>query len=202
MAVAAPGATFLGIDLSARQIETGEARRAALGLTNVTLRVADVAAFDAGAGTFDYVIAHGLYSWVPEPVAEAILALIGRLLAPGGVAFVSYNTYPGWHLRGLVRDLLVRNTAGAGSPAERIARARDLLGFVTANAQDRNRAYGGALRDASSAVLALRRRAPLPRVAGARDNRPSGSSTSPPGPPGTAWCRSPTPGSRRCRWGA
>ncbi len=149
MAVAAPGATFLGIDLSARQIETGEARRAALGLGNVTLRVADVAAFDAGAGTFDYVIAHGLYSWVPEPVAEAILALIGRLLAPGGVAFVSYNTYPGWHLRGLVRDLLVRNTAGAGSPAERIARARDLLAFVTANARDRNRAYAGALRDAT-----------------------------------------------------
>ncbi len=149
MAVAAPGATFLGIDLSALQIGAGEARRAALGLTNVTLRAADMAAFDAGAGPFDYVIAHGLYSWVPEPAAEAILALIGRLLAPRGVAFVSYNTYPGWHLRGLVRDLLVRNTAGAGSPAERIARARDLLGFVTANAQDRSPAYGGTLREAS-----------------------------------------------------
>jgi len=150
MAVAAPGATFLGIDLSARQIDTGEARRAALGLTNVTLRVADVAAFDPGAGPFDYVVAHGLYSWVPEPVAEALLALIGRLLAPGGVAFVSYNTYPGWHLRGLVRDLLVRGTAGDGSPAEQIARARELLAFVTANARDRSPAYGEVLRDASS----------------------------------------------------
>ena len=150
MAVASPGATFLGVDLSARQVETGEARRLALGLTNVALYVADVATFDPGPGTFDYVVAHGLYSWVPEPVAEAVLSLIGRLLAPRGVAFVSYNTYPGWHLRGLVRDLLVRGTAGAVSPAEQMARARDLLGFVTANARDRSRAYGEALRDASS----------------------------------------------------
>ena len=148
-AVAAPGATFLGIDLSALQIETGEARRAALGLTNVSLRAADTAAFDAGAGTFDYVIVHGVYSWVPDPVRERILGLCAEVLAPDGIAYVSYNTYPGWHLRGLVRDLLVRNTDGAGSAAERIARARDLLGFVTANAQDRSPAYGGTLREAS-----------------------------------------------------
>lgn len=150
MAVAAPAATFLGIDLSTRQIATGESRRAALGLSNISLRVADVAELDPGAGSFDYVVAHGLWSWVPEPVAEAVLALAGRALAPGGVAFVSYNTYPGWHLRGLVRDLLVRGTAGAGSTSERIARARDLLAFVTANARDRSRAYAEALRDASS----------------------------------------------------
>lgn len=147
MAVAAPGATFLGVDLSSRQVEAGEARRAALGLVNAELRVADVAAFDP-EGTFDYVVAHGLFSWVPEPVAEAILALVSRVLAPTGVAFVSYNTYPGWHLRGLVRDVLVRGTPATGSPVERMSHARDLLGFVAANARDRSPAYGAALRDA------------------------------------------------------
>ena len=150
MALAAPGAAFLGVDLSARQVETGEARRATLGLSNAALRVADVATFDPGPGSFDYVVAHGLYSWVPPPVGEAILALVGRVLSPNGVAYVSYNTFPGWHLRGLVRDLLLRGTASVPNPEERISRARDLLSFVAANARDRSRAYGEALRDALS----------------------------------------------------
>jgi SAM-dependent methyltransferase len=148
MALAAPEAAFLGIDLSARQVETGEARRAALGLTNAALLVADVATFDPGPGAFDYVIAHGLYSWVPEPVAEAVLALVGRALSPSGVAFVSYNTYPGWHSRGLVRDLLVRGTTGISSPEERIESARGLLSFAAANTRDRDSGYGEALRSA------------------------------------------------------
>jgi SAM-dependent methyltransferase len=150
MAVGAPSARFLGIDLSLRQVEAGEARRAALGLSNAELRVADVAAFDPGPGTFDYVVAHGLWSWVPEPVAEALLALVARVLSPNGVAYVSYNTYPGWHLRGLVRDLLLRDTRAGADPAERIARARELLVFAAANARDRSRAYGEVLRDTLS----------------------------------------------------
>ncbi|MCL4806217.1 MAG: class I SAM-dependent methyltransferase [Thermoanaerobaculia bacterium] len=147
MAVGAPSAEFLGIDLSARQVEAGEARRDALGLTNVALRVADVATFDPGPAPFDYVIAHGLWSWVPEPVADALLALVARVLSPAGVAYVSYNTYPGWHLRGLVRDLLLRDTRAGADPAGRIARARELLVFAAANARDRSRAYGEVLRD-------------------------------------------------------
>ena len=86
----------------------------------------------------------GARSRSPRPSSR----LIGRVLAPRGVAYVSYNTYPGWHLRGLVRDVLVRGTSGAASPVERMARARDLLAFVAANARDRSRAYGEALRDA------------------------------------------------------
>lgn len=150
MAVAAPSATFLGVDLSERQVAAAEARRAALGLTNAALRVADVAAFDPGPGSFDYVVAHGLWSWVPEPVAEALLALVARVLSPSGVAYVSYNTYPGWHLRGLVRDLLLRDAPAGTDPAARIGRARELLAFVAANARDRSRAYGEVLRDTLS----------------------------------------------------
>lgn len=149
MAVGSPSATFLGVDLSERQVAAGEARRDALGLSNAALRVADVAAFDPGPGSFDYVVAHGLWSWVPDPVAEALLALVSRVLSPNGVAYVSYNTYPGWHLRGLVRDLLLRDPR-PGTPSERIGRARELLAFAAANARDRSRAYGEVLRDALS----------------------------------------------------
>jgi len=147
MAVAAPGATFVGIDLSAKQIATGERVRASLGLGNVSLRVGDVAALGPGIGTFDYVLAHGLFSWIPAEAAESVLALIDHVLSPTGVAYVSYNTYPGWHLKGLVRDILLRGTRGIPFPAGRLAAARDLLGFVTANSGDRTATYGGALRD-------------------------------------------------------
>ncbi len=150
MALAEPGARFLGVDLSAGQIAAGEARRALLGLANVELRAADVGSLGGDVGTFDYVVAHGLYSWVPEEVADSVLALVGRVLAPGGVAYVSYNTYPAWHLRGLVRDLLVRGTPAGAPPAERIARARELLAFVSENARDRSRAYGELLRDVAA----------------------------------------------------
>jgi SAM-dependent methyltransferase len=147
MAAAAPGATFVGVDLSPRQVAAGEALRAAAGLGNASLLLADVATLGPQLGTFDYVIAHGLYSWIPESAADALLALAGKVLSPNGVAYVSYNTYPGWHLRGLVRDLLLRGTAGASDPGDRLARARDLLAFVSANCGDRNAAYGIALRD-------------------------------------------------------
>ena len=147
MAVAAPGATFVGVDLSAKQIATGEALRASLGIGNLSLRVGDVATLGEELGTFDYVIAHGLFSWIPEEAADALLALTGRLLSPSGVAYVSYNTYPGWHLRGLVRDILLRGTRSIPAPARRLAAARDLLAFVTANSADRTATYGSALRD-------------------------------------------------------
>ena len=67
--------------------------------------------------------------------------------SPSGVAYVSYNTYPGWHLKGLVRDILLRGTRGIPAPSGRLAAARDLLAFVTANSGDRTAPYGGALRD-------------------------------------------------------
>ncbi len=147
MAVASPGAAFVGIDLSAGQIATGERLRASLGLGNVSLLVGDVAALGPELGPFDYVLAHGLFSWIPAEAAEALLALVGRVLSPSGVAYVSYNTYPGWHLKGLVRDILLRGTRSIPAPAGRLAAARDLLAFVTANSGDRTATYGSALRD-------------------------------------------------------
>src|SRR5262249_10588725 len=82
---------------------------------------------DEGLGTFDYVLCHGVYSWVPPGVQDAILRACARNLAPNGVAYVSYNPYPGWHLRRPVRDLLRYHTRHRGEPAARLAAARGLL---------------------------------------------------------------------------
>ena len=108
LAAAAPDAHYLGIDLSAVSIARGRRWRDASGLTSVRLEVMDVVdAVDRLDGLFDYVIAHGVYAWVPHHVRQAIFALIGRHLAPEGVAHVSFNALPGGHFRRIIRDILL-----------------------------------------------------------------------------------------------
>jgi SAM-dependent methyltransferase len=127
MAYALPDATFTGIDLAPRAIARGRAAADALGLRNLALEAMDLMDFAGEEGAFDYVIAHGLYSWVPEPVRDRALALCGRLLAPQGIAFVSYLARPGTQFREPLRDLLLERTAELSEPAAKIARARQLM---------------------------------------------------------------------------
>jgi SAM-dependent methyltransferase len=122
-----PGAQCLGVDLSPKQIEVGRAHAAELGLTNLELRAGDVSGLEVDEGQFDYVIAHGLFSWVPDSVRSATLALCRRALAPTGVAYISYNTMPGWGLRGSLRQALLELSRGATDEAEQIQRAREGL---------------------------------------------------------------------------
>jgi SAM-dependent methyltransferase len=103
----APDATCLGIDLSPRQIEAGRELADAAGVNNLELRVADISTF-ASDEPFDYIICHGVYSWVPPEVREAILRVVAGSLAPDGVAYLSYNVWPGWALRQRLRELAVR----------------------------------------------------------------------------------------------
>jgi SAM-dependent methyltransferase/methyltransferase-like protein len=147
MAIARPGAGFVGIDLSPRQIDTGRATVARLGLTNVALHVCNLLESTDDLGTFDYIVCHGVYSWVPPAVQDRILDLIRRQLAANGLAYVSYNTYPGWHLRGLARDVLAYHAAGAsGGPAERIADARACLDFLVRALPQKDTPYEAVLR--------------------------------------------------------
>src|SRR5207247_7326990 len=104
MAEALPEASFLGIDLSERQINEGQQAIAALGLGNVELRHLNVLEIGPDFGLFDYIVCHGVYSWVPPVARDKILEVCRKNLAPNGVAYVSYNTLPGWHMRGMIRD--------------------------------------------------------------------------------------------------
>jgi SAM-dependent methyltransferase len=104
MAAGLPESTFTGIDLSQSAIVAGQAMVASLQLTNIDLRHASILEADGELGIFDYIICHGVYSWVPPEVQDRILEICARNLAPNGVAYVSYNTYPGWHARGTIRE--------------------------------------------------------------------------------------------------
>jgi SAM-dependent methyltransferase len=145
-----PGARFLGIDLAPRQIEAGQRRIAALGLTNVELRTAHLRDVGAELGTFDYVIAHGLFSWVSAPVQDEVLRVCGERLAPDGVAYVSYNTLPGWHADLKLREMLQYHNRGRTDPREITDRSLDLLGFLAEAASGRDDEHAHALRAARS----------------------------------------------------
>ena len=133
MAITLPDARFLGIDLSARQIGQGRQIIAALGLTNIELRHADIAGVDASYGRFDYIVSHGIYSWVPAHIREKLLSICRENLVPDGVAYVSYNTLPGWGIRGILRDAMVYHSRAAQGAAERVRQARAILDFLTRN---------------------------------------------------------------------
>ena len=148
MATLLPATEFVGFDLSPRQIEAGRADVAALGLTNVDLRVMDASAPAAHLGQFDYIIAHGVYSWVPADAQAAVLNICRDNLAAQGVAYVSYNCKPGWQVRALLRDMMQLHTAGLSDPAQKVRQARAMLGFLGRAAQvDNQDAYGRWLGD-------------------------------------------------------
>jgi len=125
-----PGSTFLGIDPSLRQIEMGRRILAEYGVTNVQLEAVDVRDIVESGREFDYIICHGVFSWVSEGVQEAIFAASRRLLAPNGVAYISYNTLPGFHWRAAVREMVRFHGWSFSDDIERARQARALLAFL------------------------------------------------------------------------
>jgi methyltransferase-like protein/cyclopropane fatty-acyl-phospholipid synthase-like methyltransferase len=146
MAVAMPEAKFVGIDLSPRQIADGQSTIAVLGLTNVSLRTLSLLDIGDDFGLFDYIICHGVYSWVPPAASAKILSIFARNLAPDGVGFLSYNTYPGWHFRGMVREMLNYHSDLASEPLERVKEARKFLDFLVHAVPEREGAYASVLK--------------------------------------------------------
>lgn len=152
MAADLPEASFLGIDASAVQVDEGQAAVRAAGLDNLQIREIDLAEFPADAGQFDYILCHGVYSWAPPPIQAQILKVARRHLHPSGVLYVSYNTYPGWHLRGVVRDMMRYHVRRFEDPAKKIAQSRLLLDFLVGMATPPSEAYRQLLRD-EAAIL-------------------------------------------------
>jgi methyltransferase-like protein/SAM-dependent methyltransferase len=132
MAFHFPESEFVGLDLAERPIDLGRNSVSALGLRNLTLHLLDLREANADRlGYFDYIIAHGLYSWVPQSVRERILAICREMLTPQGVAYISYNAYPGNHFRDLVRGMMRFHISAFETPADKIGQARGLLKFLS-----------------------------------------------------------------------
>jgi SAM-dependent methyltransferase len=146
MAYQWPDSEFVGIDLSERAISKAGAAAAGLGLRNIKLLRLDILEIGAELGRFDYIIAHGVYSWVPPHVRAKMMAVFRQNLAPAGVAYVSYNAYPGSHLRDMAREMMLFHVRAIADPQTRVDQARALLQRL-AEASNQKELYGFLLHD-------------------------------------------------------
>lgn len=123
-----PESEFVGIDLAENHIAHGNSVVEHIGLKNLRLIHGDIMEINrATSGEFDYIIAHGLYSWTPKFVREKILAICGELLAANGVAYISYNAFPGCHLRQMMRGMMLYHTNEIESADDKI---KESLSFI------------------------------------------------------------------------
>jgi SAM-dependent methyltransferase len=131
IAAAEPGVRALGVDLAPTAIARARETARAAGLANVRFEVADVRRLvDGRLGTFDYVIAHGLYAWGDAGLRSATLAACRAHLAEDGVAYVSYTAHPGGHLRRMLREMGLWHARGEAHPIARAARVRELFALL------------------------------------------------------------------------
>ena len=130
LAYALPESQFLGVDLSQAAIARAQALAERAELKNAEFRSQNLTDFPEAAGRFDYIIAHGVYSWIPEPEQHALLEICRRHLAPEGVAYISYDTYPGGHLRQILRDLAVFHTSAISESGAMVREAHKVSEFI------------------------------------------------------------------------
>ena len=111
-----PQSQWIGMDLSGKAVAAARQLAAEAGIGNATFHAADLREFDPRGEPFDYILAHGFFSWVPDAAKLALLDFCRRHLAPAGIATISFNLSAGWAHRlpviAMVRGL--RQATGAG----------------------------------------------------------------------------------------
>ncbi len=129
-----PNSEFVGIDLSEVQIKTGLKLIDSLSLTNIQLYYDDISKlktshYESRYKKFDYIILHGVFSWVSPELQKVILDTVQSLLNPNGLIYISYNTYPGWHAQMVLRDAMMLHCGGGKSPEQTIKKIPNTLHY-------------------------------------------------------------------------
>ena len=132
LAYTLPESKFVGVDLASTAVAAGMDAVKQLGLSNVQLYTRNLLDFPKELGQFDYIVAHGIYSWVPPEVKKALFKICERHLAENGVAYISYNALPGGYLRRFARDLMRFHTRAISDPATKVREARNIVEFALA----------------------------------------------------------------------
>ncbi len=136
-----PDAKFVGIDLSKRGIDEGKNVAEELKLENIELIAASITEHEFEQEKFDYIIAHGVYSWVPTDVQDKILEICSKNLSENGVALVSYNTLPGWGVVKTIRDMMLYHGRHFEDTGRKILESRNILKFMSSNTTEQSGPY-------------------------------------------------------------
>jgi methyltransferase-like protein len=127
-----PDSEFVGVDLAQSHIVEANKSIQDLELTNIKFYQLDLMEMSAEKfGMFDYIIAHGLFSWIPDFVREKVLEIYHEMLSPNGIGYISYNVYPGNHLRKLAQKPMQFVTAKFSDPVEKVNNAVSFLKFLS-----------------------------------------------------------------------
>jgi methyltransferase-like protein len=147
LATTCPNAQFVGLDYSQVQITAAQATQKELQLNNIEFQCVNLCDVDpAKLGQFDYIIAHGIYSWLPSEAQPALLKLCKECLSENGVTFISYNTLPGWHTRSMLRDFMLYHASSFGESPPDVSQAKALLEFMSTDLKTQNTPYSQYLR--------------------------------------------------------
>jgi methyltransferase-like protein/16S rRNA G527 N7-methylase RsmG len=126
-----PNSEFVGVELSQHQAAQANQIIKTLQLSNISILHQDLMTLlqgqDQEFGHFDYIIAHGVYSWVPAEVQQQLLTLCNVLLKPDGIAYISYNTLPGWEQRNMLRDMMRYHSRNAATTTEQLNKSLEML---------------------------------------------------------------------------
>ena len=148
-----PESEFVGIDLSARHIETANKVAEELALKNVKFLKLDVMNLSREEhGRFDYIAAHGLFSWIPDFVRHKVLALYSELLTPNGIGYISYNALPGGYLRQMMRDMMLYHTQDEPISLAKAEKGVSVLNFLR-DSTEKDEYYRTILKNEIDQVL-------------------------------------------------
>jgi SAM-dependent methyltransferase len=129
-----PEAKFVGIDLAKNHIDYASESARKLNLSNIEFRQCDLLEVrEEDFGKFDYITAHGLICWVPDSVREKTFSIYREMLTEKGVGYISYNVYPGWHTRQMMREISNIHTRKFDQPLEKIQNAISFGVFLAEN---------------------------------------------------------------------
>ena len=147
LAMAFPDSDFVGIDLAPKQIQEAESLKKESGLKNIRFINASITELKEDIGKFDYVICHGVFSWVPKVVQDAILATCRDNLNEDGMAIISYNTKPGWCHIAPIRDAMYMHGNRFNEPKDKLAQAKAYMKFILEAMPNRTEGVGKMLQD-------------------------------------------------------
>ena len=141
-----PKSKVVSVDLSSVQIADGQRYVDEMKLKNVDLKAMSIADIDESFGEFDYIICHGVFSWVPEFVREKILDICNKNLSENGIAYISYNTLPGWNMVNTVRDMMQFHGETFQATGDKVNQGMLFLKFVADSLKGNDTAYAQFLQ--------------------------------------------------------
>jgi methyltransferase-like protein/2-polyprenyl-3-methyl-5-hydroxy-6-metoxy-1,4-benzoquinol methylase len=147
MACDLPDSHFIGIDFSKRQIKQANNTKNALKINNINFYACNILDIDDSYEQFDYIIAHGIYSWIPDNVKEHLINLCKQRLTNKGIVYISYNTYPGWKMREILRDEMLFHAKNFSNISEKIEQSKLFINLLSEVIDTEYTTYGDILKN-------------------------------------------------------